>query len=247
MKVLKNYKVELAKTLNQHWYDVWKAKPDGTKGRFLGTFPSSTTILNAYPQSAYLTKWIAEQGWSEAQRIKSEAGERGTRIHAALDTLEAGGTLLEANYSLEEWWKICTFVRWHDEYRPELIVAEYPVFSAKGKYAGRLDRIYKILDEVIILDFKSSQSIHEHFPLQFASYATAVEENTDLKIASTACLLLGASNKNGYRYVTYPDWKDHYKVFQHVRATWQYDYFDSKKNPKEPPVLEVPSELTLVK
>jgi hypothetical protein len=97
----------------------------------------------------------------------------------------------------------------------------------------------------MLLDLKSSSGIHEHFPLQFASYAKAIEECTDLKIVQTACLQVGAKNKNGYRFVIYPDWKDHYKVFESVRKVWQYDYFDSKKNPKEPPVLVLPDKLKL--
>jgi hypothetical protein len=245
MKILKPYIVELAPTLTGHWYNVWKVKSDGSKGRFLGTFPSSTTILNAYPQSEFLTKWIADNGWQESQRIKSEAGERGTKIHTACDLLEEGIVLNKGDYSLEEWWKISTFVRWYDLYNPETIVREFPVFSAKGKYAGRLDRIYLIQGENIILDFKSSSNIHEHFPLQFSSYAKAVEETTDLKISATAALQLGAKNKDGYRYILYPEWKDHYKVFESVRKVWQYEYFDSKKNPKSAPVLELPDTLQL--
>jgi len=247
MQILKPYIVELAETLSGHWYKVWKAKPDGSKGRYVGVFPSSTTILNAYPQSQQLTQWIAEQGWHESQRIKSEAGERGTRIHAACDALEEEIELFKSSYSLEEWMKINTFVNWYEAYKPELIVKEFPVFSLKGKYAGRLDRIYKIGGEITIVDFKSGSGLHEHFPLQFASYAHAVEEQTDLKIVQTSALLLGAKNKNGYRFVVYPEWRDHYKVFQNVHATWRYDYFDSKKNPKEPPVLELPATLKIIK
>ena len=268
MKILKPYIVELAKTLSGHWYNVWNLKAyfrinlngkkqfskeydaitgfiGREKGKFLGTFPSSTTILNAYPQSAHLTKWIAEQGWHESQRIKSEAGERGTKIHLASELLEEGGEISEEDYSIEEWWKISTFVNWFNFYQPKLIIKEFPVFSSKGRYAGRLDRIYNIQGEITVLDLKSSSSIHENFPLQFASYAKAVEETTDLKITQTACLQVGAQNKDGYRYIIYPEWKDHYKVFENVRKVWQYDYFDSKKNPKKPPVLELPSTLKL--
>lgn len=247
MQVLRPHIIELAKTLSGHWYNVWKIKKDGSKGKFLGTFPSSTTILNAYPQSAHLTKWIAEQGWHESQRIKSEAGERGTRIHSASEVLENGGELVDSNFSLEEWWKISTFVAWHNEYKPELIANEFQVFSPKGGYGGTLDRIYKVGGEITLLDIKSSSGIHEHFPLQFASYAKAIEETTDIKVVQTACLQLGAQNKNGYRYVVYPNWKEHYKVFESVRNVWQYDYFDSKKNPKEPPVLNLPETLKLNK
>lgn len=245
MIVKKPYIIELAKTLSQHWYKVWRKQEDGSKGEYLGCFPSATTILNAYPQSAFLTQWIAEKGWNESQRIKSEAGERGTRIHTATELLEDGVELNEADYSLEEWYKISAFVDWFNEFQPELIAKEFAVFSEAGGYAGRLDRIYKIAGEITLLDIKSSSGIHEHFPLQFASYAKAIEEITDLEIAQTACLQVGASNKNNYRFVVYPDWRDHYKVFENVRAVWQYEYFDSKKTAKEPPVLELPSTLKL--
>lgn len=247
MNILKPYIIELAKTLTGHWYNVWKAKPNGSKGRFLGCFPSSTTILLAYPQSPHLTQWIAERGWHESQRIKSEAGERGTRVHDAIDCLLRGNTLMENSYSLEEWVKIKAFVDWYEEYRPEILATEMSLFSRKYKYAGRVDCIAKVAGELCVMDWKTSGSIHENFPLQFASYAQAIEEMTDLKIVNTGCLQLGAKNKSGFKFIIYPDWKDHLKVFNHVRATWQYDYFDSKKNPKEPPVLELPATLKLSK
>jgi len=245
MQILKPFIVELAPTLSAHWYNVWKQKPNGTKGRFLGTHPSSTTILNAYPQSPQLTKWIAEMGYNESQQYKESKGRSGTKIHAACDALEGGAMLNREEYSLEEWWKISTFVDWFAAFQPEPIAAEFPIFSPSGKYAGRLDRIYLIGGEITLLDFKSSASLHPHFQLQFASYAHAIEETTDLKIVQTAALQLGAGNKNGYRYVIYPDWKEHYEVFKSVKKTWQYDQFDCKQSPKGAPVLILPETLKL--
>ena len=43
----------------------------------------------------------------------------------------------------------------------------------------------------------------------------------------------------------YEDWKEHFKVFRSVHATWNYEYFGSKKKKKEPPILNLPSELKL--
>ena len=268
MNITKPYIVELAKTLSGHWYKVWRQLPNevvgGTgekkycndspiKGEYLGVFPSSTTILNAYPQSEHLTRWIAEQGWQESQAIKSAAGLRGTLIHQGIEDLIDGAELYEGGFvnginrpiSLEEYWKLSTFVNWYNEYQPEIIAKEMRVFSEEGGYAGTFDAIIRVGGEITLIDWKSSSSIHDHFPLQFASYAKAVEETTDLEIVQTACLQLGASNKNGYRFVIYPDWREHYKVFENVRAVWQYEYFDSKKNPKEAPVLELPPKLKL--
>lgn len=55
--------------------------------------PSVTYITSFYPKGAQLTKWIADQGWDEAEAKKKEAGERGSRIHQAVAVLVAGGRL----------------------------------------------------------------------------------------------------------------------------------------------------------
>ena len=239
----KQYRIELAKTLTGHFYSVWEQKKK--KEKFLGHFVSVTTILNAYPTSEHLVKWVADQGFHESRQIRDAAGRAGTKIHLAIEDLITGLELQETGYTTEEWFKIKSFVDWYKEYQPEIIATELAVFSKNGKYAGRVDCVANIHGEITVLDWKSSKSIHESFPLQFSAYAHAIEENTDIKVVQTAALQLGAQNKNGYRFVIYPDWKDHYKVFENVRKVWQYDYFDSKKNPKEPPVLILPDKLKL--
>ena len=246
MKILSPYIIELAPTLDHHWYYVWEVETgiNGAllKGKFLGTFPSSTTILNAYPQSPQLTKWIAEQGWNESQAVKSAAGEAGTRIHDAVEALLQGASLRRDKIKLEEWYKLSTFVSWHEKFKPEIIALEMPVFSRKLKFAGRLDCVARIAGEVTLIDWKSSKNVWPQFPLQFASYAQALEEMTDLVIENTACFQMGAKNKDGYRFVLYPDWREHLKVFQNVYETWKYDY---GKRAEDPPILELPDELKL--
>lgn len=246
MNILKPYKIKLAPTLDGHWYDV-SLKDRAVRG---GPFPSSTTILNAYPQSAHLTRWIADHGWSESRRILSAAGERGTIVHNTIEALLDGILVgrdehapgFNRSFTLEEWHKISTFVDWYKEFMPERVAVEMPVFSKKYKYAGRIDYILKINNEYGLIDFKTSSGIHNHFPLQFSSYAQAVEEMTDIKISFTAALQLGAKNKNGYRYVLYPEWREHLKVFLAVKKTWEYEYARMVANP---PVLRLPDSLKL--
>lgn len=239
MKILKPYKIELAPTLNQHWYGVTLGK------KHLGYFPSATTILNAYPTSEHLTKWIAENGWHESRALRDAAGQRGTRIHLGVENLIGGYTLQQNDYTTEEWVKLESFVKWYRDYQPEIIATEMAIFSKKGGYAGRLDCIAKVNGQVVVIDWKSSKAIHESFALQVASYAHAIEEMTDLKITGTSILQLGASNKNGYRYAEYVNWQDNYKVFQNVRATWLYDNYGSRKKVKDPPILILPEKLSL--
>jgi len=246
----KNYIVELADTLSGHYYGVWLTPPYkkgdavivGKKGRFIGYYPSATTILNAYPTSEHLVKWIADNGFHESRAMRDEAGRKGTRIHTAIEQLLGGAELAKETFTVEEWHKLDTFVKWHKEYKPEIMALEVPIFSKKGKYAGRLDCIAKVSGQTYILDWKSSKNIHPSFQLQFSAYAKAIEENTDIKIDATAAIQLGAQNKNGYRFVIYPDWKKDYNVFESVKKIWQ---FDNEKVAKEPPVLVLPATLKL--
>ena len=234
----KQYRVELAKTLSGHFYSVWEKGKK--KEKFLGHYPSVTTYLNAFPTSEQLMKWMAEQGFHESRAIRDAAGRAGTKIHLAIEDLMKGEELQESMYTTEEWVKIKSFVDWHARYKPEVLATELPIFSKKGEYAGTVDCIAKISGEMYVLDWKSSRSIHETAYLQVAAYASAIEEQTDLKIISTGIVQLGARNKDGFRFAVSNDWKEQYKVFEHVRDTWKYAL-----QTKESPVLVLPPVLKL--
>lgn len=240
-KFTKKYDIQLAPTLNEHWYEI------SINNRKLGVVPSSTTILNAYPQSPHLTKWVGEMGWNEAERIKNEAGARGTRVHDAIEHLIGGDQLWKHSFSLLEWQKICSWVDWYNEVKPQILAAEVALYSPKYKYAGRVDCICVIDGKVVVVDWKTSASLYPHFPLQFASYAQALEEISNLKIDSTAGLQLGTSSKQGWKYDEHPEWKDNFKMFLTVKDVWEYDRFGSKKTKKkiEAPVLDLPDSVLI--
>lgn len=239
----KNYKIELADTLGQnHWYSVYEIKKN-KKEKFLGYFPSSTTVLQAYPFSQQLVRWIAEQGYEESKKIRDEAGVHGTRVHQGIETLLSGATLSRESYSTEEWNALSAFVAWHCEYHPEILATEIAVYSKLYAFAGRADVVCKISGKIMVGDWKTSKTIHPNFPLQVASYAYALEEQTDLKVEETFVLQLGAKNKNNYRFVIYPEWRDHFKTFLDVFRVWKYDNGITKDF--KPPVLALPATLKL--
>ena|SRR3990167_1807810 len=237
------YRIELAETLSGHWYSVWELNKT-KKEKFLGHFASVTTYLNAYPTSEQLMQWMSSNGFHESRAIRDAAGKAGTRIHLAAEELIGKNTIYKSNYSTEEWVKLESFVKWYHEYQPEILATELPIFSKKYGYAGRIDCIAKTGNAINVLDWKSSRSIHSSMALQFSAYAVALEEMTDLKIDNTAAVQLGAQNNNGYRYILYPDWRNHFKIFLNVKKTWEYDtgYIDKDK---KPPVLNLPTELKL--
>jgi len=231
---LKKTKIELMPTISDHWYRVGKKY-----------YPSSTTILNAYPLAYELVKWLADQGWDTSQRIKLQAGESGTKIHDAIEILITTNNILaRRNYSLEEWYKLSTFVAWYEETKPEVVATEIPLYSRKYGYAGRADALCKISGKYVLVDWKTSKSIYPHFKLQTASYAQALQEmNNTLMIAETAILQLGAKNKKGYRFVTEDKWQEHFKIFLNVKKTWEFERGITKNF--VPPILNLPDTLQL--
>lgn len=257
MRLKSRYQIELADTLADHWYRVSEKK----RGKFipLGHFPSSTTILKAYPQSEFLTKWTADRGWEESRRILGVAGERGTKVHEGVVLLLEGATLAKNAYALDEWYRLDAFVRWHKSYQPKLIAKELKIFSKKHGYCGSADRLYRIGKRLVLLDDKTSGQIYHHFPLQVSSYANGVSEMFSVEPDDTAILQLGAKNKDKYRFVLYPEWREHFETFLAVKKTWEYDNdykWDEKRKiylekrnggyiDFEPPVLNLPEELKL--
>lgn len=235
----KKYEIRLAKTANQHWYHIALGK------KKLGVVPSATTILNAYPQPAHLNKWIGENGWTESQRILNEAGVRGTRVHDALELLLDGETLWEHSYTLDEWRRINAFVEWYKEAQPETIAVEVALYSPKHHYAGRVDYVCRLDGKVTVLDFKTSGSLYPHFPLQFAAYAQAIEETTDIKVEQTAGLQLGTRTKKGWKLEVHENWREHFKVFKTIQDVWKYDNYGVGGKIKDPEIFDLPSNLTL--
>lgn len=239
----KQYTIQLAPTLSEHWYEVTRLQKRGVKK--LGYFPSSTTILNAYPQAAHLNKWIGENGWNESQRVLKEAGMRGTRVHDAVEALLEGEELWHHHYSLDEWNRVNAFVSWYKEANPQILGVEVALFSEKYGYAGRVDCVCILDGKVTVIDWKTSGSMYPHFPLQFASYAQAIEETTDLKIQQTAGLQLGSKSKKGWKLEVHENWREHLRMFLTVRDIWEYDRFGTRKQRPEPPVLKLPDNLRL--
>src|SRR3990167_10405660 len=52
--------------------------------------PSSTWIADSYPKGIFFYKWLADKGWDEAEAIKSAAGDKGSKVHMAIEAILRG-------------------------------------------------------------------------------------------------------------------------------------------------------------
>src|SRR5690242_10192739 len=71
----------------------WYMKPGNdplTKLPTMLAVPSVTWIAGHYPKGIGFYKWLADKGWDESQAIKQAAGNKGSKVHHAIDAILDG-------------------------------------------------------------------------------------------------------------------------------------------------------------
>ena len=214
--------------------------------------PSVTWIKNYYYTSPYLVRWIADKGLTESERIKKEAGTRGDKIHQATEQLEKDGEIrIEDKFlnketgqmeelTAEELEAVISYKDFIDDTNAEILTNEMTVFSEK--YAGTLDRIFRINGQIYIIDLKSSQSIRKDMIIQLSAYSHTEIDYTELgitdeewKARKLAVLQLGYQ-KNSKKY-KFTEIEDRYDLFKLAYSVWQEENPDAKPKQKDFPLV----------
>lgn len=170
-------------TVGERWYirDLVDPKTAESKPEFV---PSVTWICDSFPKGPAYWKWLASKGWDEALAIKTAAGDRGSRVHKAIqDLIEGREVPIDAKYpsssddepkelTFEEYDAILSFARWYEEVKPELIAWEFVVWG--DGYAGTVDLLCSIGGQKYIVDFKTSAHIWPSHELQVSAYKHAL-------------------------------------------------------------------------
>lgn len=154
--------------------------PDGSK------VPSVTTILDkTKPQEKReaLANWKKAVGEKRAQEITTEAANRGTRMHAYLETYVMSGDMkpLPSNpYAHPSWFMAAEIILKGLQHVDEYWGVEVPLYYS-GLYAGTTDLLGMWKGRPAIMDFKQTNKpkkrewIEDYF-LQLAAYAAAHNE-----------------------------------------------------------------------
>lgn len=242
---------------DERWY--LKSVVNKTTGipEYLGV-PSVTWIAQSYPKGIAYFKWLAEKGWDEAEAIKTAAGDKGSKVHQAIEWVMNGieirvdtkmmnrSTGYEEELTLEECDAILSFIKWKEENKPELIAQEVTVFSENHNYAGTIDFICKIGEEVWIIDFKTSKYIWPSMELQLSAYKEAIREHAKevqfLRVnpdtVKLAILQVGyPRNKNGYKFT---EIEDQFPLFQAAQLIWAKEHTGEQPTKKDYPIILSP-------
>src|SRR4051812_2136827 len=162
---------------DERWY--FKASKDQQTGNPIMTaVPSVTWIAGHYPKGIPFYKWLADKGWDESQAIKQAAGDKGSKVHEALSAiLEGQEVRIDSKFinrstgqpeelTFEEVECIKAFCDWRATVKFEPIAWDVVVFSEQYGYAGTIDLIARVNDQLYLIDFKTSQHVWTEYELQ---------------------------------------------------------------------------------
>lgn len=249
--------------VDERWY-CKEIKNDKTGVPEMKFVPSVTWITQSYPKGIGYFKWLADHGWDEAESLKNAAGDKGSKVHLAIEDIMQGkevridskfmnkSTGLEEELTLEECDAIMSFIAWRDEVKPEMITFETTVFSDQHNYAGTIDFICKIGEEYWVIDFKTSQYVWPAHELQLNAYKQTVEngENMirdpknksgymDVTNLKMAVLQVGyRRNKAGWKWNEIPN---DFDMFLTAQKIWTREHGEEKPNKRDYPIVISPA------
>lgn len=226
---------------DERWY--FRENKDKTRTEV----PSVTWIAGCYPKGVQFYKWLAQKGWDESEAIKTSAGDKGSKVHNAIEDLLKGDTVkMDSKYinnstgqpeelTIDEYSCLMNFVDWHNETKPKTLRTEFVIFDDIDGYAGTVDYLCQIGDEVWLIDFKTGQSVWTEYELQISAYRKALERQ-GVKIDKMATLQVGYKlNKRGWKLT---ELEDKYPLFLHAKAIWQEEHGGEK-----PKIVNYPDKL----
>ena len=185
----------------------WYMKPSTSETSGIPTYkgvPSVTWKASYYPKGVGYYKWLGEHGWDESQALMREAGDKGSRVHLAVEKIIAGEEFridtkvadksigMELELSYDELVCVKSFCDWRaemeQEYLIETVRSETVVFSEKHDYAGTIDWIVRLTPKaegknplklagptIFVVDFKTSQQVWTSAEMQVSAYKKALE------------------------------------------------------------------------
>jgi hypothetical protein len=172
--------------------------PDGAK------VPSVTTILDktkSEETKAALAKWRANVGEQRAQQIVTEAANRGTRMHAYLESYALTDDMKELPtnpYAHPSWFMAAEVIMKGLVNVDEFWGVEVPVYYS-GLYAGTTDCIGVWKGRPAIIDFKQSNKVKKReyigdYFIQLAAYAAAHNDTHGTEI-DTGVIMMAVQPK----------------------------------------------------
>lgn len=160
-------------------------------GRWLN---SVTTILSRVTDKSGLIEWQNRVGAEEAEKVKVQAGHRGTAVHLIAEKYLLG----EPNYPkgtmpvhIDTFKQIQPVI---DKHIDNIVALEAPLYSYELMCAGRTDCIAEWDGVLSIIDFKTSRKVKkeewiQNYFLQATAYSIMMEEVKGIHVPQFAIII----------------------------------------------------------
>lgn len=158
-----------------------------------------TTLLSmGVPPDQGLLEYFKRTGKEEQEDILTDAQERGSNVHQAVEALLLGEKVPSSGFRRKrEKFGVAAFVDFFHRMNPTEIVTEQVVAYKDDHmiFAGTLDVIATINGLRILIDLKTSSAHSRKNECQVEAYKASVEQSSDEKIDLCYVLYVGTSNK----------------------------------------------------
>ncbi len=206
-----------------------------------------TTILGIIDKGYNYAEWLKQTGYN-SEIIVDRAGKFGSAFHELVErfllkeTVKYHDNNFLGDQTATALWE--RFMIWLDfwkelnkehrvEYKPEDV--EYICYSDMYEYAGTIDLIAEVDNEITLFDWKTGKNIYDKDKLQLTAYMKTIGARRSRLVHIPAI----KPNKKGYRITDVNFNKDMFGLFLATKKL-----FDSQ-NKDQPKCLTLPLEVNL--
>ncbi|HXF89553.1 MAG TPA: PD-(D/E)XK nuclease family protein [Xanthobacteraceae bacterium] len=195
--------------------------------------PSVTTIISRFKDSGGLIHWAWQLGidGKDYRQERQKAADAGTIAHQMIEAHIKGepwkpAEPADADVLAKARAGFAAYLKWAEMSRLVIRHTEVPLCSETHKYGGCLDAIGTLDNQLILIDWKSSNAIYHDYLIQMAAYKALWEENypgEEHKITGGFHLCRFSKENCDFSHHHYPNLDDAWEAFLLMRRLYDLD------------------------
>lgn len=201
--------------------------------------PGTTTVIGRFKESGGLLQWAFRQGQSGAASLyekRDEAADIGTRAHNMIERHINGEKTRDILKSEESENAINAFemyLKWEKQNKIKLLskYQEIQLVSPQYQFGGTPDAIGQFGKEILLLDWKTSNSVYPDYLIQLAAYQHLVNDGyvmangnpCGIKVGKGAHLLRFSKEHADFGHHYYGNLDDAWEQFKLYRQAYEID------------------------
>jgi hypothetical protein len=189
--------------------------------------PSVTTVLGRFKESGGLIHWawnLGKEG-KDYREIRDSAASAGTLAHQMIDAHIHGiGTAISGDEDTirKARQAFSAYMNWQKNSAFKIEWTERQLVSETHKFGGTPDAFGTINNQPVLIDWKTSNSVHADYLLQLAAYAELIRENYGVEVQGF--YLCRFAKENGdFSVHHYPDLSEALQMFLLLRQAYELD------------------------